>query len=144
MTICEAAKDDLASLLKQYTHLHKEPAPPIDDALLATWQSILADKNHYVLLGWAEQLVSSCVMLVVPNLTHGGRPYALIENVVTHEAYRGRGYASQLLAHARALAQARGCYKLMLMSSAKDEATLHFYEAAGFNRQDKTAFVQWL
>ena len=30
------------------------------------------------------EVLSSCTLLIVPNLTHGGRPYGVVENVVTH------------------------------------------------------------
>ena len=33
---------------------------------------------------------------------------------------------------------------MMLLTGSKEEATLRFYEKAGYNRKDKTAFVQWL
>lgn len=35
-------------------------------------------------------------------------------------------------------------YTQMLMTGSKEESTWRFYERAGFNRADKTAFVQWL
>lgn len=53
-------------------------------------------------------------------------------------------WASACLAAARELAARQGCYKIMLMTGSKRESTLRLYERAGYNRQDKTAFVQWL
>jgi GNAT superfamily N-acetyltransferase len=82
--------------------------------------------------------------VIVPNLTHGQRPYALIENVVTDAAYRRRGLASACLAFAGETAKRENCYKIMLMTGAKDEGTLHFYEQAGFDRHEKTAFIRRL
>lgn len=90
------------------------------------------------------QIVSSCVCVIVPNLTRNVRPYAWIENVVTHERYRGKGYASQCLEYAKTIAEQRGCYKIMLMTGSKKAETLHFYEQAGYNSRDKTAFIRWL
>jgi len=64
--------------------------------------------------------------------------------VVTHGDYRKRGYGTAVLNYAKELAQQRGCYKIMLLTGCKDDATLRFYEKAGYNRQDKTGFIQWL
>jgi GNAT superfamily N-acetyltransferase len=89
-------------------------------------------------------LRSSCVVVIVPNLTHSGRPYALVENVVTDEEYRCQGYATAVLDYAKIIAVREGCYKIMLMTGSKLDATLRFYERAGYNRHDKTAFIQWL
>ena len=91
-----------------------------------------------------EELVSTCTLLIVPNLTHQGRPYGLIENVVTHPAHRGKGLATGCLHFARQLAQEQGCYKLMLMTGSKRQSTLRFYERAGYRSDVKTAFLQWL
>ncbi|WP_457945655.1 GNAT family N-acetyltransferase [Caproiciproducens sp. LBM24188] len=103
------------------------------------------DPKHHILVDEeAGVLVSSCILLIVPNLTHGQRPYGVIENVVTDRAFRGQGRASAVLRAAKLLAQARNCYKLMLMTGSKEASTLNFYRRAGFNTMDKTAFVQWL
>ncbi len=72
------------------------------------------------------------------------RPYALIENVVTHSAYRKKGYASALMARADAMAREQDCYKIMLMTGSKSENIFQFYERCGFNKKDKTAFIKWL
>lgn len=88
--------------------------------------------------------VSTCTVAVIPNLTHGGKPYALVENVVTGAAHRGRGLASACLGEAEALARAAGFCKIMLMTGSREEKTLRFYERAGYNRADKTGFVRWL
>ena len=101
------------------------------------------DENHHLIVCEEDgRIVSSCVCVVIPNLTRNVRPYALIENVVTHPDYRKRGLASACLEYARQIAQKENCYKIMLLTGAKDEATLHFYRQAGFNSSEKTAFIQ--
>lgn len=145
MEIREAQKSDLQALLTLYTQLHGNDMPAIDEPLEKLWSGILVDKNHHVIAGFEDgALITSCVLIVVPNLTRCQRPYALIENVITHEAFRNRGYATSVLNCARDIAKKENCYKIMLLTGSKEESTLNFYERAGYNRNDKTAFIQWL
>ena len=141
----EARQEDLRQLLALYLDLHETQIPPDSDRLLDTWHKILRDPDHHLIVCEVKRkIVSSCVCVVIPNLTRNVRPYALVENVVTHRDYRGRGYGSQCLEYARNVAVASGCYKMMLLTGAKDAATLAFYEKAGYNSTDKTAFIQWI
>ena len=143
--IREAEEKDLLSLLALYLHLHEKQIPGTDARVLGVWESILRDENHHIIV-WEEngEIVSSCVCVVIPNLTRNVRPYALIENVATHPEHRKKGLASACLKYAQEIAKQNGCYKIMLLTGAKDEATLNFYRKAGFNSGDKTAFIQWL
>ena len=143
--IREITENDFDSLLRLYMQLHDNPFPEKNDKVVDIWKSILHDKNHHIIV--AEEngiLVSSCVCVIIPNLTHGQHPYALIENVITDENYRKKGYATACLNFAREIAQRENCYKMMLLTGSKSKDTLGFYERAGYNRNDKTAFIQWL
>ncbi len=143
--IREATKNDLAALLELYLFLHEDSIPEQDEHLQYTWNQILEDKNHHLIVNEIDgKIVSSCVCVIIPNLTRNVRPYAFIENVVTHADYRKKGYAAECLAYAKSLAQKENCYKMMLLTGSKKPETLRFYEKAGYNSSDKTAFVQWL
>lgn len=145
MKIREVIDQDLKGLLTLYTQLHDNPLPEETEELISLWRSILEDKNHHIIIGTMEnKIITSCVVVIVPNLTHSQRPYALIENVITHESHRNKGYASLILDYAKELAKKENCYKIMLMTGSKKESTLNFYEKAGYNKLDKTAFIQWL
>jgi GNAT superfamily N-acetyltransferase len=135
-----ASADDLPGLLALYGELN--PDDPSLDTTLATdrFQAILAQPGMTVFIGFAGDVAAASVTsVVVPNLTRGGAPYALIENVVTSAAFRKRGFARALILHAIGDAWAAGCYKVMLLTGSKDPATLRFYENCGF-RQDKTGY----
>ena len=141
----EIKDNEIRELLELYLELHENTIPDMTEDLADTWDAIRGDQNHHLIVNEIDgKIVSSCVCVVIPNLTRSGRPYALIENVVTHSAYRGRGYASECLAYAKGIAAKANCYKMMLMTGSKEAATLRFYEKAGYNGTDKTAFVQWL
>ena len=141
----EVTKNDLNELLELYLHLHEETIPEMTEYLANTWNTIIEDENHHIIVYEVDRkIVSSCVCVIIPNLTRGIRPYAFVENVVTHSDYRGKGYASQCLNFAKEIAVKANCYKMMLLTGSKDEKTLNFYGNAGYNSSDKTAFIQWL
>ena len=141
----EARKDDLDALLNLYLFLHEDSIPEHDQHLRDTWNLIMKDENHHLIVNEMDgQIVSSCVCVIIPNLTRNVRPYAFVENVVTREDYRGKGLATACLNYAKEIARKENCYKMMLLTGSKDPKTLRFYESAGYNSSDKTAFIQWL
>ena len=143
--IREIKNNELNALLELYTHLHEHGIPEYTEHLQKTWDSICNDENHHIIVCEVDgKIVSSCVCVIIPNLTRNIRPYAFIENVVTHADYRGKGYATMCLNYAKELAQKADCYKMILLTGSKEDKTLHFYESAGYNSADKTAFIQWL
>ena len=141
----EAVKEDLDELLNLYFFLHEKNIPENSEHLENTWKTIIEDINHHIVVKEINgKIVSSCVCVIVPNLTRNIRPYALIENVVTNEGYRGKGYATECLNYAKEIAIKNNCYKMMLLTGTKNENTLAFYKSAGYNSDDKIAFIQWL
>ena len=157
----EIREDELDQLLELYLYLHEDGIPEKNDHLANTWKQITEDPNHHIIVNEIDgkivsscvcviipnldgKIVSSCVCVIIPNLTRGIRPYAFVENVVTHADYRKRGYAGECLAYAKKIATDNDCYKMMLLTGSKRPETLNFYAGAGYNSTDKTAFVQWL
>ena len=143
--IREAVFEDLDQMLELYLFLHEKEKPKLDARLKDVWKQIIEDKNHHVIVNEVDgKIISSCVCVIIPNLTRDIRPYAFIENVVTHADYRGKGYASACLDYAKKIALSENCYKMMLLTGSKEKSTLDFYRNAGYNSNDKTAFIQWL
>lgn len=137
--------DELNKLLELYLHLHEKEIPENSEDLINTWKNICNGPNHHIIICEEnKKIVSSCVCVIIPNLTHSIRPYALIENVVTHKDFRNKGYATACLDFAKEIALKNNCYKMMLLTGSKNEDTLNFYSKAGYNCNDKTAFIQWL
>ena len=143
--IREAKYDDLDEILQLYLHLHEERIPEDTEHLRNTWENIINDTNHHLIVCEVDdKIVASCVCVIIPNLTRNVRPYAFLENVVTHGDYRKKGYATACLDFARQIAKDNNCYKIMLLTGSKEESTLNFYRNAGYNNSDKTAFIQWI
>ncbi|MFP4015462.1 MAG: GNAT family N-acetyltransferase, partial [Halanaerobiales bacterium] len=138
--------DELERLLDLYKHLNDDdPVLQIDVSLKLLWEKIFNDPNlYYIVIEQGNKLISSCTLAVVKNLTRGARPYGLIENVVTDPDFRKKGYGSKVLKKAISICQQNNCYKVMLLTGSKKEATLDFYEKAGFSRKVKTGFYKKL
>ncbi len=141
----EACTEELSEILELYLFLHEKEIPEDNDWLKITWKQIMEDENHHLIVCEVEgKIVSSCVCVIIPNLTRNVRPYAFVENVVTHGDYQGEGYATKCLHYAEEIARRAHCYKMMLLTGSKQESTLNFYRNAGYNSADKTAFIKWL
>ena len=143
--IREIYETELNELLELYLYLHEKSVPEMTEHLNKTWEAIIHDNQHHIIVKIVDdKIVSSCVCVIIPNLTRNIRPYAFIENIVTHADYRGKGYATECLDYAKEIAVKSNCYKMMLLTGSKQESTLRFYRNAGYNSTDKTAFIQWL
>ena len=114
--------------MKTKKYKSKEKPLPKAEEPVATYGPTAANRND----------------VIIPNLSRGVRPYAFVENVVTHADYRCKGYATECLDYAKQIAISENCYKMMLLTGSKRESTLRFYERAGYNSSDKTAFIQWI
>lgn len=135
-----AVDADVPDLLALYRHLSTDDQSPDLETAKASLQAIADMPNCHVFTGWIEDLlVTSCTEFFLPNLSHFGLPYALIENVVTDSNFRNRGYGKAILRAASNYAFEKGCYKVMLMTGSQKPETLRFYETAGFE-QTKTGF----
>ncbi|MEX3011737.1 N-acetyltransferase family protein [Hoeflea sp. TYP-13] len=140
LAIRTAGKADLPSLLELYRQLNPgDRILSVKEAERSLRQLVLYPGSAIIIGVRDDVIVTTCTLVVVPNLTRAGLPYALIENVVTDNAHRKRGYGRLLLNHALSAAWSHDCYKVMLLTGSKDPATLRFYATTGFE-QTKTGF----
>ena len=131
---------DLDGLLKLYNHLNPADPELSESEGKTRFREMLEHPGLTVFGVFVEnRLVASCVLHVLPNLTRGGAPYGLIENVVADPAERRQGHGRRALRAATDAAMAAGCYKVMLMTGRADRGVHRFYESCGF-KQSKTGF----
>ncbi|ADV65887.1 GNAT family N-acetyltransferase [Deinococcus maricopensis] len=134
-----AHPDDLPALTTLYRQLSPS-SPALDQhAAQATWQALLTDPKIHVLVAERGDVLGTVTLVVVPNLTQGARPYALIENVVTREDARGQGVGTALMTHALDLARTLGAYKVMLITGRQAPEVHRLYTKSGL-RTDATAY----
>ncbi|MEM6311543.1 MAG: GNAT family N-acetyltransferase [Pseudomonadota bacterium] len=110
------------------------------DAAIGGAQQIARVLDHpgtHILVACVDARVFAMITVhILPNVTWSGRPYALIENVVTHKNERGQGYGRALLQHAIDTCEHAGVYKIMLLTG-RHRSARGFYEKLGFSKDEK-------
>jgi GNAT superfamily N-acetyltransferase len=93
---------------------------------------IKQNPNHHLLVAEIGGIVvGTLAIIVIPNLSHMGRPWAIIEDVIVDELHRGRGIGSLLIQRAIQLAKGRDCFRIILSSSKQRNDSHKFYESVG-------------
>ena len=106
-------------------------------------ESIAACGNVFIAVAETERaLVGALTIAIVPNLTYGGRPWAIIENVVVDSRHRGRGIGKGLMAFAFDLVEKEGCYKAQLLSG-PNEDQVGFYRSLGMRDGTSRGFKKY-
>ncbi len=138
----KATLTDLDDMLSLYETLHDADDPLASrERLEEIWKATLENEILYPLvLEYKGRCIATCILTIVPNLTRGGRPYMLIENVVVAPEHRRSGIGKQLMAEAKKIADSKDCYKLMLLSGSSNVSAHSFYENIGFDRNRKIGF----
>jgi GNAT superfamily N-acetyltransferase len=133
-----AVEADLPRLIELLSQLELDasretPGPPVLPSYQRAFDEVTADqKQQLFVLEVDGRAVGSACLLIVPNLSHRGRPYAVAENVVVDAQLRSSGYGEVLMRHLLAVAKSAGCYKLSLTSNKQRKDAHRFYERLGF------------
>jgi GNAT superfamily N-acetyltransferase len=136
----EAVAGDDERILELYGQLHPED-PALLDASSAFDLVRRTAGVRLLVLEDEGRVVATTYLNVIPNLTRGGAPYAVIENVVVDECVRGHGLGRRIMAATLREAWDAGCYKAMLMTGSSDPRTHAFYRSCGFSPEAKTAYL---
>lgn len=138
-TVRPVRSDELDQLLDLYGHLYDERperTPAVEDA----WRAIQADDATVVLATVTDRLLAACQLAIVPAVAHGGRPFGVLEYVVTHADHRGEGHGTRAVDRAIERAADRDCYKVVVQTGREDDRAAAFYEQCGFDPDATTGF----
>ena len=136
MIIRQAKTEDAQDLKTLYfeflTHF-----PPKEEQDMNRWAEVISrfeksDDRFLLVVEEDGKAVSTVQVVIIEGLTHNVRPFAVVENVVTHGEYQNRGFASALLERATEIAKEFNCYKVFLETGSNKESTLNFYRKNGF------------
>ncbi|MGO8687847.1 MAG: N-acetyltransferase family protein [Candidatus Dormibacteria bacterium] len=127
---------DLPALLDLYEQLAEGfgsgPELTLTEAE-SIFSGIAADPDRTLLVATVNGEVAGTVdlLLVRPSLTHGGRPWAAVENVVTGRRFRRQGVGRALMEEAARRSREASCHRLQLLSRVQRTEAHTFYRAIG-------------
>jgi GNAT superfamily N-acetyltransferase len=137
-----AQASDLSRLLALFKASEVSAVVQPRDRAERIWAKILARDGVTVFVSDAgERLAATCMLITAPNLLRAGRGHAFLENVVTHQDFRGQGYGRAVVQAALAKAWAEDCYHVLLQSGRADPRVHRFYESCGFEPGVRIGYV---
>lgn len=136
MDIREMEKADLPQLAALYRQFWQEES---DLVKMKQQFERLSRRNTHILLSAVEAgvLVGSVMGIVCEELYGDCRPFLVVENMIVDKAYRQRGVGKALLQKLEKRAKARGCTQMILVTEAEREDACAFYEACGFQLNNR-------
>jgi GNAT superfamily N-acetyltransferase len=143
LRIRAATEADLPSILALYVDVEDGgPVLSIEEA-----RSIFVRMKNYpgytIYVAILDGLiVGTFELLIMDNLAHMGAPSGVLEDLVVHRDWRGKGFGRQMVRFAMDRCRERSCYKLALSSNLKREAAHRFYDGLGFQRHGYSFVVE--
>jgi GNAT superfamily N-acetyltransferase len=132
--IREALPADLPVLLGLYAHIASGTDKELGmEQAHRLFERIRSHRNHHLYVATrGGTVVGTFALLIMDNLAHQGAPSGVVEDVVVHQDWRGKGIGRLMMKYALARCTDAGCYKMTLSSNLNREAAHRFYESLGF------------
>jgi GNAT superfamily N-acetyltransferase len=138
-TIRAATGEDIPRILELYEELVTSTAPAetgrttsLDDYRRIYEQASIIPGHELIVAEKDGEVIGTMVLIIVPNLSHHGLPWAVVENVVTDRRFQRQGIGRSMMEYAIDHAREAGCYKLQLASSKTRHEAHRFYQSLGF------------
>jgi ribosomal protein S18 acetylase RimI-like enzyme len=139
VVIRKAVEKDIPRILELYRQLEITTSDAEVDRQTTpeAYRKVFADISSYpgmelIVAEEKGKVIGSLEIMIVPNLSHKGLPWALVENVIVDEALRRTGVGRQLMQYAINQAKNAGCYRISLSSNNSRTIAHKFYESLGF------------
>jgi GNAT superfamily N-acetyltransferase len=116
-------------------------AQPLERARAIWAETLASDAVDVFVAPEGDQIAATCMLITAPNLLRAGRRHGVLENVVSHPAFRRGGYGKAVVEAALQAAWAKDCHHVLMQSGRKDPAVHAFYKARGFTPGLRTAYA---
>ena len=136
-----ARLEDLDPILSLLYQLSPKKEAGSRDRLKSAFSKILSNPDYtMVVCEDSGKIAGTSTLLTQPNLSHGGRPYGHIENVVTDQSRRKSGIGKLMVEFLVNKSRQANCYKVILDCQPDEELKKFILD---FNHvQGNSAFYQ--
>lgn len=119
----------------------------VPERVTATHEQVLREINsnlrqHCLVLEAGGRIEGTLTVALLPDLSHGAAPVALVESVVVDQVMRGCGSGRRLMDEAEQIAREHGCYQVAPTSNRRRTAAHALYEPIG-SGQTHTACTRY-
>jgi len=134
-----AKETDISRILELYHELTVTTSQ-VEQSLSASWDNyrrVFAEISNnpgreLLVAEYDGEVVGTVALFIIPNLSHGATPYALVENLVVDHKYRRKGVAKKLMKYTIARAKEEGCHRIELCSDRRRQEAHELYLSVGF------------
>jgi GNAT superfamily N-acetyltransferase len=133
-------ENEVLSLLELYKQLNPNDDVLNENTAKSIWRKIENQNIKYFVAKENGNIIASCYICIIPNLTRGGKSIGFIENVITDVKYRKKGIGKKIMENAIKYAKNQNCYKVLLKSGNYRTEAHKFYESIGFDGESSKVF----
>jgi GNAT superfamily N-acetyltransferase len=143
VTVREALEEDLPRilvLLYQASQSSSHPAAAPEELTERHHQVFRAFGGpffHVLVLEVEGEILGTLHLYLVPSISRGGAPWAIVEHVAVDDTQRSKGYGEIQMNKAIGMAREVGACKVSLGSNVRRVASHRFYERLGFVASQK-------
>ncbi|WP_309398760.1 GNAT family N-acetyltransferase [Cerasicoccus maritimus] len=135
----ESDLNALVELLRQLTKVERDFA--FNAEKQRTGLKLLLDKpDAYILVAEVSGVVAAMATIQELISTTEGGVVGLIEDVVVHYSFRGKGVGRQMMDHLKATAEVKGYHRLQLLADMHNPPAEAFYQKQNYR---PTSLKQW-
>jgi len=138
-----ATEADLPSILALYVEVEDDGRVLLIEEARSIFVRMKSYPDYTVYVAMlSRSVIGTFELLIMDNLAHMGSPSGVLEDVVVHRDWQGKGVGKQMVQFAMDRCRERGCYKLALSSNLRRETAHRFYEGLGFRRHGYSFVVE--
>jgi N-acetylglutamate synthase-like GNAT family acetyltransferase len=134
LKIRPATEDDIPRILELYheltmitTKVEQDLSTSLDDYRRVFAEISSNPRRELLVAEYEGEVVGTVALYIIPNLSHGATPYALVENVVVNHKYRRKGIGKKLMEYTIVRAKQEGCHRIELCSSKRRKEAHRLY-----------------